>query len=200
VSTQSLKKRILLSFFMIIVVISLLIVLLGFYIIKADIMDRAQQKVRNNLGAARSVYNAEINRIGDAFTLVSFEDELDKLKQKMNLHYLRSVDRADIEDVRSEIVLASFEKGQSLGGTRLIHGEELARLNGGMVRKTRIDIKPTPMAMPRNRMTLDSVMAKEYAVPVFDDDGRISHVVYGGRIINRDNELVDRIRYLVFRR
>jgi len=198
VSTQSLKKRILLSFFMIIAVISLSIVLLGFYIIKADIMDRAQQKVRNNLRAARSVYNAEINRIGDAFTLVSFEDELDKLKQKMNLHYLRSVDRADIEDVRSEIVHAAFEKGQSLGGTRLIHGEELTRLNGGMVQKTRIDIKPTPMAMPRNRMTLDSVMAKEYAVPVCDDDGRISHVVYGGRIINRDNELVDRIRYLVF--
>jgi len=95
-------------------------------------------------------------------------------------------------------VHAAFEKGQSLGGTRLIHGEELSRLNGDMVQKTRIDIKPTPMAMPRNRMTLDSVMAKEYAVPVCDDDGRVSHVVYGGRIINRDNELVDRIRYLVF--
>ena len=98
-------------------------------------MDRAQQKVRNNLRAARSVYNAEIKRIGNAFTLVSFEDDLDKLKQKMSLHYLQSVDRADIENVRSEIVHAAFEKGRSLGGTRLIQSQELIRLNGVWPRK-----------------------------------------------------------------
>lgn len=113
---QSLKKRILLSFFLIIAVISLSISLLGFYIIKADIMDRAQKKVRNNLRAARSVYNTEINRIGDAFSLVYFEDDLNTLKQKMNLHYLQSVNSTEIEDIKSEIVRSAFEKVQSLGG------------------------------------------------------------------------------------
>jgi signal transduction histidine kinase len=41
-------------------------------------------------------------------------------------------------------------------------------------------------------------MAKEYAMPVFDDAGEVKEVIYGGRIINRDFSLVDRIKQIVF--
>ena len=45
---------------------------------------------------------------------------------------------------------------------------------------------------------LRTVMAKEYAVPVFDSGGEIRAIVYGGRIVNRDYTFVDRVREMVF--
>jgi signal transduction histidine kinase len=41
-------------------------------------------------------------------------------------------------------------------------------------------------------------MVKEYALPILDKNGNVEKVYYGGRIINRDYELVDKIRLLVF--
>jgi signal transduction histidine kinase len=41
-------------------------------------------------------------------------------------------------------------------------------------------------------------MVKEYAMPMLDSNGRVEKVYYGGRIINRDYELVDKIRLWVF--
>ena len=42
--SRPLKSRILLSMFIIIAVLAALIAILGYYVIKADIMDRAQRK------------------------------------------------------------------------------------------------------------------------------------------------------------
>ena len=86
---RSLKTRILISFFMITMVLSLLIALLGFYVIKEDIIDREQERVTANLKAARSVYDSEINRIGEAFRLIAPDFDLSDLKEKLRLDYLQ---------------------------------------------------------------------------------------------------------------
>ena len=65
--------------FIIIVVLAALIAILGYYVIKADIMDRAQRKVRDNLKAARSFYQGEIDRIETAFNLVNFDSSIAEL-------------------------------------------------------------------------------------------------------------------------
>ena len=75
--------------FIIIVVLASLIAILGYYVIKADIMDRAQRKVRDNLKAARSFYQGEIDRIETAFNLVNFDSSIDELRVRQNLHYLK---------------------------------------------------------------------------------------------------------------
>ena len=64
--------------------------------------------------------------------------------------------------------------------------------------KVPIEIKRTPKARPTDRQVVNSGMAKEYAVPVFDATGEIRAVLYGGRLINRDYTLVDRVRDMVF--
>jgi len=68
---KSLKTRILRSFIVVVLVLSGLIAILGFYVIKRDIVDRADQRVRRDLKAARMIYTDEIDRMGQTLRLVS---------------------------------------------------------------------------------------------------------------------------------
>jgi signal transduction histidine kinase len=184
--------------FIIIVVLAALIAILGYYVIKADIMDRAQRKVRDNLKAARSFYQSEIDRIETAFNLVSFDSNITELRIRMNLHYLKCAAASEVEATSSEIVKAAYDSRKGIGGTRIMADEELSKIDLSLVETTRIQIRATPMALPTGKKQLDSVMVKEYALPALDKNGKVEKVYYGGRIINRDYELVDKIRLLVF--
>lgn len=192
---MSIKARMLLSFLMVILVLSVPVAGLGYWVIQNDIIRRAERKVRNDLKAARMVYRGEIERIGQALRLVSLERDLDTLRDDLNLHYLRYVERDAFESLRSEIARFVVESGQAKGGTRLIGREELGQMGSEF---PTMEILPTPMARPTDRAVLDEVMAKEYAIPLRDEQGQIEAVFYGGRIINRDYTLVDRIRDMVF--
>jgi signal transduction histidine kinase len=184
--------------FVIIGVLSVSIAILGFYVIKADIIDRAQREVRDNLRTARSFYTGEIERIENAFKLVDFNEDISLLCKKMNLHYLQKVDISGKEQIPSEIVCSAFETGRGAGGTRIMTMTELLKINPALADATKIVIKPTPRALPTDKTELNSVMVKEYAVPMLNKDGGVECVYYGGRIVNRDYELVDRIQHLVF--
>ncbi len=59
----SLKTRIFTSLASVILLLSVLVALIGYYVVNRDIIDRAQSKVRNDLQAARTVYNREIAAI-----------------------------------------------------------------------------------------------------------------------------------------
>jgi two-component system NtrC family sensor kinase len=195
---NSLKTRLLVGFILVIAALSVLIAMLGAYIINKDIIDRTERQVRHDLRAAWLVYTSELEKIRQNFKLVSFNEPLEKLKAKMDLHYLKRVEIAEKNDVPSEIVRAVFDKKSECVGTRIISNQELVKLNHRLNETTSIKIKATLKAMPTGEVELSGVMAKEYAMPVFDDNGDIRGVIYGGRIINRDYSLVDRIKTIVF--
>jgi len=195
----SVKTRILLSFLMVILLLSISIALLGYWVIQKDIIERTDRKVIRDLATARTVYTAEIERIGQALRLVSPNGNLESLKDKLNVHYLRYVTASDLASLRSEIALAAVEKEKPVGGTRIISAEELASMSDAPG-KPPIDVRSTPRARPSDRTNLDLVMAKEYAVPILDEEGSVKGVLYGGRAINRDDTFVDHVREMVFGR
>lgn len=194
----SIKTRILLSFLMVILVLSASCALLGYFVTKKDIIERAESKVLNDLTAARMVYVTEIERIGQGLQLIAPGGDLDELRDKLGLHYLRRVSAADFNTLDSAIARVAAKQGRPQGGTRLIGLQELESMPDAFAGQQPIVIKPTPMARPTDRVTLTEVMAKEYAVPVLDAAGRVEAVYYGGRVINRDYTFVDRIREMVF--
>ena len=195
---NSLTTRLLIGFILVITALSVLIALLGAYIIKKDIIDRTERQVLHDLRAAWLVYTSELEKIRQSFKLVSFNEPLEKLQEKMGLHYLERVELADKNKVPSEIVRAVFDKRTEYVGTRIISNPEMVTLNHRLKEMTSIKIKPTPKAIPTGKLELRGVMAKEYAMPVLDDNGDVREVIYGGRIINRDYSLVDRIKTIVF--
>lgn len=195
----SVKTRILFSFLMVILVLSISIALLGYWVLQKDIIGRADLKVRNDLTTGRMVYTGEIERIGQALKLVTPNGYIEALKKKLNVHYVRYATREEFGALRSEIARAAVKKGDpaGVGGTRVIGAEELATL-GDFPGEAPIEIKPTPKARPTDRTRVDSVMAKEYAVPLLDGQGQVAAVLYGGRAINRDDTFVDHVREMVY--
>lgn len=195
---MSLKTRLLVSFLALIVLITWFVVLLGYHVINIQIMGRVDQEVYRALGAARFFYAGQIERIGDGFRLVGIQDrkDLDALRGLLDLHYLIRCE--DIESLRSEIAIAAVKQLRPVGGTRLILADELAIVDPNLVKDRLLEVRPTARAIPTETRRLEAVMAKEYAVPIIDNAGRATGVVYGGRIINLDFDFVDRIRTVVF--
>jgi two-component system NtrC family sensor kinase len=194
----SIKTRILLAFLMVILVLAVPIAVLGYRVIEKDIIESAERKVLNDLMVAEMVYTSEIERIGQAMRLASPDEDVAALRDRLNLHYLRRVERSGFEGLTSEIARAAVTEGKPVGGTRVISPRELAAMEGDIPGKVAIEVKATPKARPTDKRALNSGMAKEYAVPVFDATGEIKAVLHGGRIINRDYTLVDRVRDMVF--
>jgi two-component system, NtrC family, sensor kinase len=194
----SLKKRILISFLAVIAVIGMPVALLGHYVVEKDIINKVQQEVRKNLAAARFFYNEEIERIGERMRIVEVDGDLEKLRAKLNLDYLLAVDGEKAAQADSEIVRAAVAKKTGAGGSRVISHAELLRISPRLAEQATIPIKPTQMARPTNMKVLEDGLAKEYALPLFDKTGKVVRVIYGGRIVNKDYTLVDRIRALVF--
>ena len=72
--TRKLRTKMLMSFFIVIAVLGLSIAILGFYVIKNDIIERVQDKVKNDLNSAREVYSEEIEKVKNVvrFTALRF--------------------------------------------------------------------------------------------------------------------------------
>jgi two-component system NtrC family sensor kinase len=194
---NSLMARLFLSFLLVIVVLGTLSALLGYSIIKSNGISRAQKQAQKDLSAARSVFDDEIEKFGNGFDCIAMVDNPGHLKSKLGLDYLYVVESEKKDSVQSDIARRAFQ-GNSNGGTRIIDSCELKRMGEAMVRRARIDIRPTPMARPGTRTAVTSAMAIEYATPIFDANGRISRVMYGGRIVNRYDGLIDKIHDIVY--
>ena len=197
---KTLKTRIFCSSFAVVLVLGLCIFFLGHYLIKTDIVGRAQDQLEHDLAGARYVYGTEIENIGEVFKLVSHGCDITKIgiKEKFGLDYVAIINVDDIDTARSEIVKVAFERSEGIGGTRLIAIDEMDQLDSKLSETKTISIKHTLRARPVTKKVVDGVMAKEYALPLLNSDGSCESVIYGGRIINRDYALVDKIKEMVF--
>lgn len=194
---QDLKAKIFFLFFAIIFIFGSLMFIVGARVINNDIIARAQAQIKNDLRVAHSVFNGEIEAIRTGFNLIPVTADLAEVKEKMGLDYLYIVEEKDKAVIKSEIVLRAFS-GQATGGIRVIGTEELKLMGEGVYKKCAIDIRYTQKSRPVQQKVLEEAMVIGYAMPVFDDRHRVNRVVYGGKIINRDFALVDKIRDLVF--
>jgi two-component system NtrC family sensor kinase len=195
--TETLQKKILFSFFLVIGVMGLSIALLRTYVIKVDIIDRAQTQVKNDLKAARAVFDNELDMMQKMFSMLPAADRVVELKERLGLDYLRVATLENKASLKSEVARLAFS-GRSLGASRIIDKEELLEIGAEFFKRSEIEIRFTQQAKSTTKKILDKAMALEYAMPVVNERGQITSVIYGGKIINRDFALVDKIRDLVF--
>ncbi len=196
---MKLKVRILSYFTAVIFIVGFLVALLGFYLIKSNIIERAQRKLNNDLNFARSLYNGEIDRIKEAFGLIVGHPQINSIKDKIGLDYLYVIDKNSIPaSLKSEILRKSVEGKEPIGGSRVIDSAELLSIGNSLYNKSRIDVIPTLKSRPVVNHVLDKAMAIEYAMPLKDKTGNFNNIIYGGKIINRDFSLVDRIHNYIF--
>lgn len=196
--TRGLKTKILVSYLKIIVVLGISIGLLGFYQMKKSVLKRAQDQVSRDLRFARSVYFDELNEIRKGFKIASLKNESEEIKQLLGLDYIFIVNKDNISAAQSEIVRQAWAANKEIGGARLIGKQELKQIGENLYRKSEIEIKFTPKARPTDKKIIDKALALEYAMPLNLENGQPRSLIYGGKIINRDFALVDKIRDFVF--
>ena len=186
-----------LSFLLVIAVLGVISALFGFTFIKRNVVKRAQTQVQNDLKAARAVYNGELEKLGASFNLISSISNPARLKAQLGLDYFFVIDLPCKDSIRDPLVRSAC-RGVGGGGARLIDSEELYGMGGGLAQRSRIAIKKTPYARPLGLSRLSGAMAMEYAMPYRSAEGLVVKVLYGGKIVNCSDILVDKIHDIVF--
>jgi len=93
--------------------------------------------------------------------------------------------------------LLCLENRSTVSGTVILDREILMAENPELAKQARIALIPTPRAAPRPETEETSGMTISCAVPLFEGNTLIG-AIYGGVLLNRSTEIVDRVRETVF--
>lgn len=174
----------------VIVLLGLCMTVFGYFVVKKNIFETAQNKVSKDLEIVRLAYDRQFQQMQMAFNLIDAHDDLGLLRSYLELDYLYWVPKDKIGEEPSEIVKRVSETTQDLGATRIIAQEQAERIKGKI---DGIHIRTTYKARPTNKTHLNSVMALEYAKPFMTDSGHVDKILVGGKFLNRNYKFVDSI-------
>jgi len=225
---KKLRMRILLSFFIVIVTFSMLVAAFGYYIIKNNIIGRAQTKVKNDLNSAREIYQQEINRIENVvrFTALRFflkdaisandketlSKELERIRKAESLDILTLTDSSGRVAIRSrnpsvvgdnqlddKLVGGVLSNREVIAGTLIVPSEELIMEDKNLAERAYFKFIPTPKAKEIEQTENTAGMMIKAGAPVFGHDGELLGVLYGGILLNRNYEIVDKVKETVYK-
>ncbi|MCP4613265.1 MAG: HAMP domain-containing protein [Planctomycetes bacterium] len=226
--TKKLKSRIIVHFDIIIITFSLLVAVLGYYVIKTDIIKKAQAKVNNDLNSAREIYAQELENVKDVIRFsasrfffndaISTQDnealdmELNKIRTSESLDILTLTDASGKVLSRSrnpsvtgdsqasdKFVSKVLSSSKVVSGTVIVPWAELVKEGEDLTRQANINFIPTPKARRRLDYRETSGMVIKAAAPVFGNDGKLSGVLYGGNLLNRNYKIVDKVKEIVYK-
>lgn len=224
---KSIGRRLLLHFSIAILIPSLLICLVGVKLIYDRIIRQAQSEVVSNLKSARRFYDHYLDRIESIVRLTALrffikdaveknntemmQVELERVIQDEKLDILTVTDAKGLVLLRArnpemhgdtqgqcEIVARAMETGDVVAGTEIIPREELLKESAELAAQAYMEFTPTPRAKKRPETKETSGMMLMAAAPIVSYEGELLGVLYGGRLINRNYEIVDEIKQTVF--
>jgi two-component system NtrC family sensor kinase len=224
----SLRTKISIGFILVVLLVGLISMLSGNKLIGDNILKHAQKKVQHDQDAARMVYNNALNELlmivdfttkrEDVSSLLNssqmqvLHKSLDEVKDHYQFDFLSLTDREGIVLIRTsnpdktgddksqcDLVQVALE-GTSVSGTQILNRKELLKEGGTtLADRAFITIIPTPKAMPDTRTEETGGMVLKAAAPIRDTKGSVIGVLYGGRILNRNYSIVDKIKDLVYK-
>ncbi len=223
----SLRTKLVLSFLIVIIIGGLLTLSFGYRLVKNTIISQAQAKVKHDLAAAWMVFNEKLNDIKEIVNLTSSREGLhEALKNNQKdilLKYLSRVRKdygADIltlTDKRGEVIIRTRNpevvgddqshdqiikkvlKGGPVASPQIVPREELLKEGEDLANQASIEFIPTPKAAPRPENKETSGFMLKAASPVLDERGVLLGVLYGGILLNRNYEIVDRVKEIVYK-
>jgi two-component system NtrC family sensor kinase len=86
-----------------------------------------------------------------------------------------------------------------VAGTQILSEEELSKEGKVFVEKASFRLVPTPRARPLEKMMETNGMVLKSAHPLFDFNGEVLGILTGGILLNRNYEIVDQIKNIVFK-
>ena len=193
-----LATKLMLGFLLIIVFISAVYMYVGVRLISERIVAEAQEKVRNDLNAAREIYLSQLTQINDVvrFTAHRFflrdalasgninaaADELERIRDEEGLDILtvtdnsgnvllRTSNQQTIGDNQShdDLVRAVLRYENPVASTALINSADLSLESPQLAEQAYMKFIDTPLARDREETEETSGMMLKAAAPIFDD-------------------------------
>jgi two-component system NtrC family sensor kinase len=225
----SIRAKFILSFLLILMTIGIITVGAGFHIIGKGIVREAQTKVEMDLNAAREVYLHKLKEILDVvhFTALKRFAVREAIKQKnyeILLNALKEsreisgLDVLTVVDRNGRVIVSSLNPNltgdyqgedplvkrvlatrQPISSTVIIPHNELVKESPALAEQARIKLVPTTKAVPRQQTEETAGMMLKAAVPIISDDNELLGVIYGGVLLNRNFEIVDKVKDTVYK-
>jgi two-component system NtrC family sensor kinase len=219
--------KLILVFLLVIVITSVVFIVAGVQLIGNRVVSEAQDRVRNDLNAAREIYLSELTKINDAvhFTADRFflkdallaDDveqaaaELVKVKEREGLDLLTVTDKFGRvllrtsngnlfgdEQKHNELVRAALIEQEPVAATSLVTADDLRKESPLLAEKAYFKFIDTPKARAREETEETRGMMLMAAAPIFDYEDNLVGVLYGGVLLNRNFEIVDKTKETVF--
>jgi len=220
--------KLILGYLAIIVLTSVIFIVAGIQIISNRILAEAQEMVNHDLNSAREIYSGELGHIYDVVRLSAERffikdailsgdlkmagDELIKVKSKEGLDLLSVTDPSGTVIFRAnapgklaadksydEIVSTVLLNKKPVKGTTIVSVDQLLKESLLLEGQAHFQFIDTPKARPRTETEEADGMMLKSAAPIFDYEGNLIGVLYGGILLNRNYEIVDGIKQTVFR-
>ncbi|MCJ7587820.1 MAG: cache domain-containing protein [Candidatus Aminicenantes bacterium] len=224
---MSLRRKLILSFLAVISMGGVLTLIIGTRIEHNTIISLAEAKVWHDLASARMVYQVRLNGISDIVRLSAAQEflreglrsgrreslipKLDEIRREFGLDILTLTDGRGRVVVRSrspeifgddqsrDPFLVRALQGQIVSGTQIVVRDELLKEGPDLSERAYFKFVPTPMAAERAEDHEENGMMLKAAAPVLGAGGAPLGVLYGGLLFNRNYELVDRVKDIVFK-
>ncbi len=225
--TVPIAHKLILSFLLISIITNVIFTVAGIRLMANRIVAEAQDRIRNDLNAAREIYLGEARHINDVVRLTARRPiTLDALLSGItsdilnDLIYVRQSEGLDILTLTDEFgnvvlrtnapnnlgdslaqdeVINSVRKTkQTVTTTSIFSGEKLLLESVSLEERAFFYLIDTPMARPLAKTEETSGMVLVSASPVFDSNHNLIGILYGGILLNRSYVLVDLIKQTVF--
>ena len=200
--------------------------LVGGQLLYKAVLNEATNRVRLDLNAAREIYLSRIKGVKVALNITTlgpvFRSALERrdaqkiiplltnIAQQTELDFVgivtkegKTLCRIGPNSIPKEnsppnpIANLALNERIAVSGTVILSNEFLFSENPELASRARIKLLATKRATPRPENEEFSGMALSAAVPVFDS-GNFLGILYGGVLLNRSQEIVDRVRDTVF--
>jgi len=215
------------SFLAVIIICGLVATVVAIRLIGTGIINQAQDKVRIDLNSARHIYQDEIQGIKHLLRITAqrffikdgllnqdtetLKRQLEEIRKAESLDMLTLTDKNGRVIIRSrnpsvsgddqandELVSRVLSDSQVVSATVIVPKEELIKEGQDLADQAYIKFIPTPKAKPSPKNEETSAMCIKTAAPVLDYDGNLIGVLYGGNLLNRNYEIVDEVKEIVY--
>ncbi len=196
-------------------------------VISDRILYETQERIRDALNAARWVYATRMNDIDRVIRLTSVryivrdalqranpssikKDMLDLMAEE-KLDFLTLVDRKGTvlhrfhnpgssgDSVLDDPFFKQSLNRRGVSGTQVLPRNALLTEGEDLAKRAVFQLVPTPKEKPTEKLEETSAMVLKSAHPVMDTHGAILGVLMGGVLLNRNYEIVDQIKQIVFK-
>jgi len=196
-------------------------------LITNQIISEAQERIKEHLSTARWVYESKIRDIDRTIRWTSIrhvlkralneknvspiQNELLELMAEEGLDFLTLVNRkGDVifrfhnpgisgdSLIHDPFIKEALEK-KAVSGTQVLPGDVLLKEGEKLYERASIAPVPTPKEKLTKKVEETTGMVLKSAYPVIDFNGQVIGVLTGGILLNRNYEIVDRIKNIVFK-